>query len=122
MAKSMRCKRVKRLRAIRREIVEKESFTLTREDAKSAAIEAALAAPKLPVRLPPPSPFMEVAAAPLTSESASASVTISKDIDVEMDDEKHNKFLKPIGRKLKKKLKLGMKNRRSKGVLRGKRV
>lgn len=42
--------------------------------------------------------------------------------DVEMDDEKHNKFLKPIGRKLKKKLKLGMKNRRSKGVLRGKRV
>ncbi|XP_013686664.1 uncharacterized protein LOC106390685 isoform X2 [Brassica napus] len=112
MAKSMRCKRVKRLRAIRREIVEKESFTLTREDAKSAAIEAALAAPKLPVRLPPPSPFMEVAT---TSESASVS-------DVEMDDEKHNKSLKPIGRKLKKKFKLGMKNRRSKGFLRGKRV
>ncbi|KAJ0233093.1 hypothetical protein HA466_0285460 [Hirschfeldia incana] len=119
MAKSMRCKRVKRLRAIRREIVEKESFTLTRDDAKSAAIEAALAAPKLPVRLPPPSPFMEVATTP-SSESASA--TTAKDIDVEMDDEKHNKFLKPIGRKLKKKLKLGKKNRRSKGVLRGKRV
>ncbi|CAH8382658.1 unnamed protein product [Eruca vesicaria subsp. sativa] len=48
MAKSMRCKRVKRLRAIRREIVEKESFTVTREDVKSTAIEAALAAPKLP--------------------------------------------------------------------------
>ncbi|CAN6893894.1 hypothetical protein Bca4012_093026 [Brassica carinata] len=117
MAKSMRCKRVKRLRAIRREIVQKESFTLTREDAKSAAIEAALAAPKLPVRLPPPSPFMEVATP--TSESASVSANV---MDVEMDDEKHNKSLKPIGRKLKKKFKLGMKNRRSKGFLRGKRV
>ncbi|KAF8111846.1 hypothetical protein N665_0072s0057 [Sinapis alba] len=115
MAKSMRCKRVKRLRAIRREIVEKESFTLTRDDAKSAAIEAALAAPKLPVRLPPPSPFIEVATP--TSDSPSA-----KAMDVEMDDEKHHKSLKPIGRKLKKKFKLGMKNRRSKGVLRGKRV
>lgn len=74
MAKSMRCKRVKRLRAIRREIVEKESFTLTREDAKSAAIEAALAAPKLHVRLPPPSPFMEVATPTSVSASVSANV------------------------------------------------
>ncbi|CAF2044533.1 hypothetical protein BRARA_I02762 [Brassica rapa] len=115
MAKSMRCKRVKRLRAIRREIVEKEAFTLTRDDAKSAAIEAALAAPKLPVRQPPPSPFMEVATP--TPESTSASVH-----DMEMDDEKRNKSLKPIGRKLKKKFKMGMKNRRSKGFLRGKRV
>ena len=78
MAKSMRCKRVKRLRAIRREIVEKEAFTLTRDDAKSAAIEAALAAPKLPVRQPPPSPFMEVAAP--TPESISASGTIVNDM------------------------------------------
>jgi hypothetical protein len=115
----MRCKRVKRLRAIRREIVEKESFTLTREDAKSAAIEAALAAPKLPVRQAPVSPFMEVATP--SSESASASTTIANDSDEEMDDEKKNKSLKPIGKKLKKKFKLGMKNRRSKGVLRGKR-
>ncbi|EOA36340.1 hypothetical protein CARUB_v10010686mg [Capsella rubella] len=117
MAKSMRCKRVKRLRAIRREIVEKESFTLTREDAKSAAIEAALAAPKLPVRQPPVSPFMEIA----TPSSESAPATVDNDSDVEMDDEKKNKSLKPIGRKLKKKFKMGMKNRRSKGVLRGKR-
>ncbi|CAN6907696.1 unnamed protein product [Brassica oleracea] len=120
MAKSMRCKRVKRLRAIRREIVEKEAFTLTRDDAKSAAIEAALAAPKLPVRQPPPSPFMEVVSS--TTESASASGTIANDSDVEMDGEKHNKSLKPIGRKLKKKFKMGMKNRRSKGFLRGRRV
>ncbi|XP_010499642.1 PREDICTED: uncharacterized protein LOC104777131 [Camelina sativa] len=119
MAKSMRCKRVKRLRAIRRDIVEKESFTLTREDAKNAAIEAALAAPKLPVRLPPVSPFMEVATP--SSESAPVSATIANDMYVEMDDEKKNKSLKPIGRKLKKKFKMGMKNRRSKGVLRGKR-
>lgn len=69
---------MKRLRAIRREIVEKEAFTLTRDDAKSAAIEAALAAPKLPVRQPPPSPFMEVAAP--TPESASASGTIANDM------------------------------------------
>ncbi|CAH2034633.1 unnamed protein product [Thlaspi arvense] len=120
MAKSMRCKRVKRLRAIRRGIVEKESFTLTREDAKSAAIEAALAAPKLPVRQPPASPFMEVATS--TSEPASASGTTANNMDVEMDDEKQTKSLKPVGRKMKKKFKMGMKNRRSKGVLRGKRV
>lgn len=43
-------------------------------------------------------------------------------VDVEMDGEKRNKSLKPIGKKLKKKFKMGMKNRRSKGVLRGKRV
>ncbi|CAG7864177.1 unnamed protein product [Brassica rapa] len=121
MAKSMRCKRVKRLRAIRREIVEKEAFTLTRDDAKSAAIEAALAAPKLPVRQPPPSPFMEVATP--TPESTAASVHGMFDLFyMEMDDEKRNKSLKPIGRKLKKKFKMGMKNRRSKGFLRGKRV
>ncbi|KAL0772100.1 hypothetical protein Bca101_037251 [Brassica carinata] len=70
----MRCKRVKRLKAIRREIVEKESFTLTREDAKSAAMAVALAAPKLPGRLPPPSSIMEVAAP--TSESASVSANV----------------------------------------------
>ncbi|KAF3557404.1 hypothetical protein F2Q69_00014177 [Brassica cretica] len=79
MAKSMRCKRVKRLKAIRREIVEKESFTLTREDAKSAAMAVALAAPKLPGRLPPPSSIMEVAAP--TSESASVSANVMGVLD-----------------------------------------
>lgn len=47
MAKSMRSKREKRLRAIRREIV--EPFYEKKEAAKLAAMEAALAAPKLPV-------------------------------------------------------------------------
>lgn len=58
--------------------MEKESFTLTREDAKSAAIEAALAAPKLPVRQPPVSPFMEVATP--SSESAPVSATVGNDM------------------------------------------
>lgn len=51
MAKSMRSKREKRLRALRREIV--EPFYEKKDDAKLAAQEAALAAPKLPVK---PSP------------------------------------------------------------------
>lgn len=51
MAKSLRSKREKRLRAIRREIV--EPFYDKKEAAKLAAQEAALAAPKLPVRAPP---------------------------------------------------------------------
>ena len=51
MAKSMRSKREKRLRAIRREIV--EPLYEKKEAAKLAAMEAALAAPKLPVRLSP---------------------------------------------------------------------
>ncbi|KAF7842926.1 uncharacterized protein G2W53_005224 [Senna tora] len=50
MAKSLRSKREKRLRAIRREIV--EPFYDKKEAAKLAAQEAALAAPKLPVRAP----------------------------------------------------------------------
>lgn len=49
MAKSMRSKRIKRLRAIRREIV--APLNEGKEAAKLAAQEAALAAPKLPVRV-----------------------------------------------------------------------
>lgn len=47
MAKSIRSKREKRLRAIRREIV--EPFYDKKDAAKLAVQEAALAAPKLPV-------------------------------------------------------------------------
>jgi len=50
MAKSMRSKREKRLRAIRREIV--EPYYDKKEAAKLAAQEAALAAPKLQVSVP----------------------------------------------------------------------
>lgn len=52
MAKSMRCKREKRLRAIKREIVASEPSVLKKEAAKLAAQEAALAAPKLVVKSP----------------------------------------------------------------------
>ncbi|RRT39951.1 hypothetical protein B296_00042444 [Ensete ventricosum] len=48
MAKSLRSKRKKRLRTLRREI--SEPFYEKKESAKLAAQEAALAAPKLPVK------------------------------------------------------------------------
>lgn len=50
MAKSMRSKKEKRLRAIRRELV--TPLYDKKDEAKLAAQEAALAAPKLPVRIP----------------------------------------------------------------------
>lgn len=53
MAKSLRSKREKRLRTLRREIV--EPFYDEKQAAKLAAQAAALAAPPLPVRGPPPS-------------------------------------------------------------------
>lgn len=64
MAKSMRSKREKRLRAIRREIV--EPFYEKKDEAKFAAQEAALAAPKLPVRSPKTN-SMEIATPTATS-------------------------------------------------------
>lgn len=51
MAKSLRSKKKKRLRTLRREIA--EPFYDKKEAAKLAAQEAALAAPKLPVRTQP---------------------------------------------------------------------
>nr|CAB3503347.1 unnamed protein product [Digitaria exilis] len=53
MAKSLRSKREKRLRTLRREIA--EPFYDKKEAAKLAAQAAALSAPPLPVRGPPPS-------------------------------------------------------------------
>ncbi|KAG5609670.1 hypothetical protein H5410_020951 [Solanum commersonii] len=52
MAKSMRSKRKKRLKAIRRDIVATELTVLKKEAAKLATQEAALAAPKLIVMSP----------------------------------------------------------------------
>ncbi|KAL2343591.1 hypothetical protein Fmac_004876 [Flemingia macrophylla] len=107
MAKSLRSKREKRLRAIRREIV--EPFYDKKEAAKLAAQEAALAAPKLPV--------------PSQSNTAmEASTSTNNSMDVEMADGGHNMtLLKPvggIGKKIKKKLKIAKKKRRGKGKLR----
>ncbi|GAA0150941.1 hypothetical protein LIER_09768 [Lithospermum erythrorhizon] len=66
MAKSMRSKREKRLRAIRREMV--EPLYEKKDAAKLAAQEAALAAPKLPVRSKPTPSLMETSD-PITSEN-----------------------------------------------------
>ncbi|CAL0324804.1 unnamed protein product [Lupinus luteus] len=104
MAKSLRSKREKRLRAIRREIV--EPLYEKKDAAKLAAQEAALAAPKLPVR--PTKTAMDA--------STPSNYTI---MDVEMpDDSQSAASLKPvggIGKKLKKKFKLGKGKRRGKG-------
>ena len=70
MAKSMRSKREKRLRAIRREMV--EPIYDKKDAAKLAAQQAALAAPKLPVR---PSPFTNIS----TMDVAPASTSTAAD-------------------------------------------
>ncbi|XP_050230667.1 uncharacterized protein LOC126679740 [Mercurialis annua] len=103
MAKSLRSKREKRLRAIRRDML--ESHYDQKDVAKLAALQAAISAPKLPVKQPN-SPFaaMDVAA------------PSNSNMDVEMAGDNQTKdSLKPIGKKLKKKLKLAKRNRRGKG-------
>ncbi|XP_064975104.1 uncharacterized protein LOC135618172 [Musa acuminata AAA Group] len=113
MAKSLRSKRKKRLRTLRREI--SEPFYEKKEAAKLAAQEAALAAPRLPVKAP-------VAADEPAAETSAA-------MDMEMADggsashDQCKSHLKPIGgigkKKLKKKLKLKGK-KRGKGKGKGK--
>ncbi|KAI7755950.1 hypothetical protein M8C21_014551 [Ambrosia artemisiifolia] len=110
MAKSMRCKREKRLRAIKREMV--APIYEKKEEAKLAALEAAMNAPKLPVRTRPDE-----------SAAMDASTLTAADMDVEMDEGNQTaKSLKPMGRKLKKKLKLNKKKYRGKGKIRKKNV
>ncbi|CAH9106494.1 unnamed protein product [Cuscuta europaea] len=117
MAKSLRSKREKRLRAIRREIVSADPITLKKEDAKLAAQEAALAAPKLPVRSQPnANKPMAMAIESGTSTSANK----DSNMDVEMTD--NMKSLRPIGKKMKKKLKLAKKKGHSKGKITKRRV
>ncbi|KAG8043413.1 hypothetical protein GUJ93_ZPchr0458g22468 [Zizania palustris] len=70
MAKSLRSKREKRLRTLRREI--SQPFYDTKEAAKLAAQAAALEAPKLPVRAPPPSQDSGSSRFAAASNSASA--------------------------------------------------
>ncbi|KAK5825443.1 hypothetical protein F383_24821 [Gossypium arboreum] len=123
MAKSMRSKREKRLRAIRREIV--EPFYQKKDEAKMAAIEAALAAPKLPASSPPSGSMQleEQVTAP------SSAITNLNSMEVEMADSDENKTkaslraVGRIGKMSKKKLKIAKKKRRAegKGRIRGKR-
>ncbi|RWR93353.1 hypothetical protein CKAN_02260100 [Cinnamomum micranthum f. kanehirae] len=97
MAKSLRSKRKKRLRTLRREIV--QPLYDEKEAAKLAVQEAALNAPKLPI---PPS----------YKSSSITTTTTTTDMDVEMADggiAVAGSFLKPVGgvgKKSKKKLKL----------------
>ncbi|GFS44787.1 uncharacterized protein LOC130792511 [Actinidia eriantha] len=119
MAKSLRSKREKRLRAIRREIVVREPIYEKKEAAKLAAQEAALAAPKLLVRSHKSNDTttaMEMIATPSTT---------GVNADVEMDEGNQSmKSLKPvgkIGKKLRKKIKMAKrKNRGGKGKIRKK--
>ncbi|KAG4195420.1 hypothetical protein ERO13_A06G110200v2 [Gossypium hirsutum] len=123
MAKSMRSKREKRLRAIRREIV--EPFYQKKDEAKMAAIEAALAAPKLPASSPPSGSMQleEQVTAP------SSATTNLNSMEVEMADSDENKTkaslraVGRIGKMSKKKLKIAKKKRRAEGTgkIRGKR-
>ncbi|KAK9074934.1 hypothetical protein SSX86_003253 [Deinandra increscens subsp. villosa] len=111
MAKSLRCKREKRLRAIKREMV--APLYEKKEEAKFAALDAALNAPKLPVR---------TRRNETTSMDASAS-TPAADIDMEIDEGNQTaKSLKPMGKRLKKKLKLAKRKYRGKGKIRKKNI
>ncbi|XP_073290815.1 uncharacterized protein [Primulina huaijiensis] len=113
MAKSMRSKKEKRLRAIRRELV--EPLYDKKEAAKLAAQEAALAAPKLPVKVSPAVEAMDV-----TSE-ATASFANDDEDDVEMaNGNQSSKFLKPVGKKLKRKVKIAKRKHHRKGKIRRK--
>ncbi|KAF9686054.1 hypothetical protein SADUNF_Sadunf03G0118500 [Salix dunnii] len=101
MAKSMRSKREKRLRAIRRDLV--QPLCDKKDEAKLAVLEAALAAPKLPVK---PSPFASTSSS-AAMDTTTTTTTIETQMDMEMDDDKQTKrSLKPTGKKLKKKLKM----------------
>ncbi|XP_075492862.1 uncharacterized protein LOC142530865 [Primulina tabacum] len=113
MAKSMRSKREKRLRAIRRDLV--EPFYDKKEAAKLAVQEAALAAPKLPVKASPAAEAMDVTAEAITS------VAKDDDDDMEMaNGNQSSKFLKPIGKKLKRKIKISKRKHHRKGKIRRK--
>lgn len=111
----MRSKREKRLRAIRREIV--EPFYEKKEAAKLAAQEAALSAPKLPVRT---STNNTSASMDVSSSLPPSSSTLSMDID--MADNNKGMGLKPVGKKMKKKLKIAKGKKRGKGKIRRKHI
>ncbi|KAM7262409.1 hypothetical protein ACFE04_000092 [Oxalis oulophora] len=101
MAKSLRSKREKRLKAIRRDLV--QPLVNKKDELKLAAQEAALAAPKLPIRLS--SSQMELADATSTPVDTAA----ANNMDMEMaDGEKTNAVLK-VGKNSKRKFKVGKK-------------
>ncbi|KNA05005.1 hypothetical protein SOVF_194250 [Spinacia oleracea] len=108
MAKSLRSKREKRLRAIRREIV--EPFYENKDAAKLAAQQAALSAPKLAVRNTN-NTSMDVTSS-LPPSTSNLTSNLSMDIDMTSQGAAH---LKPMGKKMKKKLKIGKGKKRGNG-------
>lgn len=118
MAKSMRCKREKRLRAIRRDMV--EPYYEKKDEAKLAAQEAALAAPKLPVK----SSSKNTVSMEITPVNTSAPST--SNMDVEMADGSQMKSsLKPlggIGKKSQRVFKVGKRRRHGKSKGKGGKV
>ncbi|KAF3793345.1 hypothetical protein EJ110_NYTH09282 [Nymphaea thermarum] len=107
MAKSLRSKRKKRLRTLRRDIA--KPFYDKKETAKLAAQEAALAAPKLPIPTPGPASDALILPAPTTMD---VEMTENNPADVGTEFK-----LKPTGgvkKKMKKASKL-KKNKRKKG-------
>ncbi|EMS55783.1 hypothetical protein CFC21_018629 [Triticum aestivum] len=105
MAKSLRSKREKRLRTLRREIA--EPFYDKKEAAKQAAQAAALEAPKLPVRVHPMYEESLAAAAAAAASRASA-------MEVDGGSKKSASFLKPMGTISKKKVQLHLKIKKDK--------
>ncbi|RZC46819.1 hypothetical protein C5167_039766 [Papaver somniferum] len=110
MAKSLRSKREKRLRSIRREIT--EPFHEKKDVAKYAATQAAMNAPKLPVR-----PYTKHDKNPM--EITTDTTITNSSMDVEMGDA-GNKSLKVIGKKMKKKFKIGRGKKQGQGKVRRK--
>ncbi|XP_058072280.1 uncharacterized protein LOC131221150 [Magnolia sinica] len=118
MAKSLRSKRQKRLRTLRREIV--QPFYDNKEAAKLAVQEAALNAPKLPI---PPS---YISTTTTTTATTTANTT---SMDVEMADGRNtasgSASLKPVGgvgKKRKHKSKGKKEKRHGKGKIRKKNI
>ncbi|GAB2213751.1 hypothetical protein Droror1_Dr00018065 [Drosera rotundifolia] len=112
MAKSLRSKREKRLRAIRREIV--QPFYDTKEAAKLAAQVTALASTKVPVKAS--SSSSSVFAMETSPSNADASASIST-MDIDMEGAQSKKSLKAtggVGKKIKRRLKIAKKKRKGK--------
>ncbi|KAA8544691.1 hypothetical protein F0562_019462 [Nyssa sinensis] len=118
MAKSMRSKREKRLRAIRREIV--EPLYEKKEAAKLAAQEAALAAPKLPVRSH--NGNTSTAMDMITTTSTTSATNLNMDVEMAEDNQSLGtlKPVRKIGKKLRKKIKMGKRKGHGKGKIRKK--
>ncbi|XP_024024087.1 uncharacterized protein LOC21394798 isoform X2 [Morus notabilis] len=113
MAKSMRCKREKRLRAIRRDMV--EPFYENKDAAKLAALEAAMNAPKLPVK--------QTTTTSSSAMEAAEPTSAANDIEMADDNNQNKGSLKPtggVGKSSKRQFKVGKGKRHGKGKGKGK--